>query len=56
MEGLPERQREALELVKVKEMSLKEAAQASGQTPGALKVNVHRAIKALRARLTGGGS
>lgn len=54
MEGLPERQREALELVKVKEMSLKEAAEVSGQTPGALKVNVHRAIKALRVRLTGG--
>ena len=45
---LPPGQREALELVKVKEMSLVEASQASGQSVGALKVSVHRAIKALR--------
>jgi RNA polymerase sigma-70 factor (ECF subfamily) len=51
--GLTERQREALELVKLKEMSLAEASKASGQSIGALKVNVHRAIKALRAKLTG---
>jgi RNA polymerase sigma-70 factor (ECF subfamily) len=50
---LPARQREALELVKVKEMSLVEASTASGQSVGALKVNVHRAIKALRARIGG---
>jgi RNA polymerase sigma-70 factor (ECF subfamily) len=51
--GLTERQREALELVKLKEMSLAEASKASGQSVAALKVNVHRAIKALRAKLTG---
>ena len=45
---LPPGQREALELVKVKEMSLVEASEASGQSVGALKVSVHRAIKALR--------
>lgn len=49
--ALPDRQRQALELVKVKEMSLAEAALASGQSVGALKVNVHRAIKALRLRM-----
>ena len=48
---LPPGQREALELVKVKEMSLLEASQASGQSVGALKVSVHRAIKALRLRV-----
>ena len=48
---LPPAQREALELVKVKEMTLLEASQASGQTVGALKVSVHRAIKALRLRV-----
>ncbi len=48
--ALPPAQREALELVKVKEMSLLEASQVSGQTVGALKVSVHRAIKALRLR------
>ncbi len=50
---LPPKQRQAVELVKVKEMSLNEAATASGQSVGALKVNVHRAIMALRARLSG---
>jgi len=49
--ALPPAQREALELVKVKEMSLLEASQVSGQSVGALKVSVHRAIKALRLRV-----
>lgn len=52
--ALPRGQREALELVKLKEMSLAEASAASGQSVGGLKVNVHRAIKALRAKLKGG--
>jgi RNA polymerase sigma-70 factor, ECF subfamily len=51
--GLPERQREALELLKLREMSLREASQATGTSVAALKVNVHRALKALRARLKG---
>jgi RNA polymerase sigma-70 factor (ECF subfamily) len=49
--ALPPRQREALELLKLREMSLAEASAASGQTVGALKVGVHRAIKSLRAKL-----
>lgn len=49
--GLPPKQREAVELVKVREMSLAEASLVSGQSVGALKVGVHRALKALRARL-----
>jgi RNA polymerase sigma-70 factor (ECF subfamily) len=53
MATLPPGQREALELVKVKEMSLLEAAQASGQSVGALKVAIHRAIKTLRLRVGG---
>ena len=48
---LTPKQREALELVKLKEMSLAEASAASGQSVGALKVNVHRAIQRLRQRL-----
>jgi RNA polymerase sigma-70 factor (ECF subfamily) len=48
---LPPGQREALELLKVKEMSLVEASQVSGQSVGALKVSVHRALKALRLRV-----
>lgn len=55
LERLPPGQRQALELVKLKELSLAEAAAISGQSVGALKVNVHRAIKALRLRLGGGG-
>jgi RNA polymerase sigma-70 factor (ECF subfamily) len=51
--GLPERQREAVELLKLKEMSLAEASQTTGSSISALKVNVHRAIKALRAQLKG---
>lgn len=51
--GLPASQREAVELLKLKELSLAEASRASGKSTTALKVNVHRAIKALRAQLTG---
>lgn len=50
---LPPKQREALELVKLKELSLAEAAAASGQTTGALKVNLHRALQKLRQRMDG---
>jgi RNA polymerase sigma-70 factor (ECF subfamily) len=51
--GLTGRQKEAIELLKLKEMSLAEASRASGQSVAALKVNVHRAIKALRTKLRG---
>ena len=50
---LPPGQREAIELLKLRELSLKEAARTSGRSIAALKVNVHRAIKALKARLEG---
>lgn len=48
MNALTPKQKEAVELVKLKEMSLEEAAAASGQSVGSLKVNVHRAIRRLR--------
>lgn len=48
---LPAGQRQAFELLKVRELSLAEAAAESGQTVGALKVAVHRAVHALRSRL-----
>lgn len=51
--GLPESQREAFELLKLNDLSLAEASQRSGKSVAALKVNVHRAIKALRAQLKG---
>ena len=53
LDALPRGQREALTLVKLKEMSLVEASAASGQSISGLKVNVHRAIKALRTKLKG---
>ncbi|HKT18483.1 MAG TPA: sigma-70 family RNA polymerase sigma factor [Stellaceae bacterium] len=51
--SLPAGQREALELLKLREMSLAEAAKVSGKSISALKVNVHRAIKSLRAQMKG---
>ena len=49
---LPAGQRRAVELLRLKEMSLKEAAAASGMSISALKVSMHRAMKALRIVLT----
>ncbi|MDE2219383.1 MAG: sigma-70 family RNA polymerase sigma factor [Gammaproteobacteria bacterium] len=46
--SLPQRQRLALEAVKIRGLSVAQAASESGQTETALKVNVHRAVKALR--------
>ena len=48
IEALPAGQREAVEMLKLREMSLKEAAIASGTSVGSLKVSVHRAVSALR--------
>ncbi len=46
--ALPAGQREAIEMLKLREMSLKEASAASGMSIGALKVATHRAMTALR--------
>ena len=51
--GLTPGQREAVEHLALREESLAEAADATGKTPGALKVNLHRALKALRAQFSG---
>jgi len=51
IEALPPGQRTAVELLKLREMSLKEAAATSGTSIGALKVAVHRGIRALRRML-----
>lgn len=52
--ALPAGQRQAIDLLKLREMSLKEAAAATGVSSGALKVATHRAMTALRRKLTGG--
>jgi RNA polymerase sigma-70 factor (ECF subfamily) len=49
--ALPERQRSALEAVKLRGLSMAQAAAESGQTVAALKVNVHRGVKSLRRLL-----
>ncbi len=51
---LPAGQREAVELLALRERSLEEAAGVTGRSKGALKVNLHRAIQALRQRMPGG--
>jgi RNA polymerase sigma factor (sigma-70 family) len=51
IQGLPRGQRAAIEMLKLREMSLKEAATASGISIGALKVSVHRALVSLRKAL-----
>lgn len=53
--ALPAGQRRALELLKLRELSLKEAAAETGMTVGALKVATHRAMASLRRALGGSG-
>jgi RNA polymerase sigma factor (sigma-70 family) len=48
IDALPANQRRAIEMLRLKEMTLKEAAAASGLSIPALKVAVYRAIKTLR--------
>lgn len=50
---LPPRQREAVRQLGLAEQSLAEAAAHTGRNTGALKVNLHRALKTLRERLRG---
>jgi len=50
---LPPAQRQAVEMPKLREMSLKEAAAQTGASVGALKVSVHRAMASLKKALKG---
>ena len=50
---LPPGQREAVEQLGLREHSLSEAAELTGRSSGALKVNLHRALKALRGHFHG---
>lgn len=56
IERLPQGQRDAIRLLKLQEMSLKEAAAASGLSVAALKVATHRALKNLRKMFTTPGN
>lgn len=50
---LPPGQREAVEYLGLREHSLAETAKLTGRKTGALKVSLHRALKALRERFHG---
>jgi len=54
LERLPDAQREAVEMIQLRGLSVAEAALEAGVTPGALKVRAHRGYRALR-RMLGGG-
>jgi DNA-directed RNA polymerase specialized sigma24 family protein len=51
IEHLPPDQRQTIRMLKLNEMSLKEAAAVSGRSIPALKVTTHRAVKNLRRML-----
>lgn len=53
LSSLPPGQRQAIEALAVRQMSLAEAAEATGKSKGTLKVNLHRALKSLRDRFGG---
>lgn len=56
IERLPPDQRDALRMLKLNEMSLKQASMSSGRSVSALKVATHRAVANLRRLLKGGGA
>ena len=51
--ALPAGHRQAVDLLRLRELSLADAARVSGQSEGALKVSLHRAIHALRNIMIG---
>ena len=53
VQSLPARQREAVELLRLRELTLNEAAEESGQAVGSLKVALHRAVKSLQRAMGG---
>ncbi len=55
LDALPAAQREAVELIHLRELSVAQAAEIVGIRPGALKVRAHRGYKALRAMLANRG-
>ena len=48
---LPALQREAIELLRLKDLSLAEASRLTGRSIAALKVNVHRALQSLQRQI-----
>lgn len=52
---LPDKQRRPIELVKLEGRSVAEAAHATGLSVSAVKVGIHRGLKALAKRLAAEG-
>ena len=52
--GLPDRQRLPILYVKLEGLSVVEAAQRTGMSESAIKIGVHRGLKALAAKIRGG--
>lgn len=52
LQKLPQKQREVIELMKIKGYSVAEVAKATGSSESAVKVNAHRGYKLLRKSLT----
>ncbi len=51
LDGLPDKQRLPIVMMKLQGLSVQETAQRTGLSPSAVKVGVHRGLKALAARL-----
>jgi RNA polymerase sigma-70 factor (ECF subfamily) len=51
MSRLPRAQRIAIELLRIRQLPVREAASIAGVSAGALRVSVHRAVKKLRSSL-----
>jgi len=56
LEALPDRQREIVTALKLRDESVKEIGARLGMSPSAVKVTAHRAYRALRRALGGGRS
>jgi RNA polymerase sigma-70 factor (ECF subfamily) len=55
LDALPERQRMPIVYVKLRGLSVVEAARLTGMSPSAVKVAVHRGLKALAAKIRDAG-
>lgn len=47
LSGLPAKMRISIELIRINGLSIKEAASATGMSESAIKINVHRGVKAI---------
>ena len=54
LDGLPDRQRQAIALVKLEGRSVAETARMTGMSESSVKVGIHRGLKALAAKIRNG--